>query len=474
MKRFAFRLIILATLLVLILPVGSLAAATGPVNSFARPDVAQRVYLPMIGKNTSFLPPIIPETTNVLDAATTQHLAAVSPDGATYTFDQNTAALQKLAPGEIMVSAPTDLMPYGFLRQVAAINTSGSQVVVQTQPATLEDAIQQGEILVDQKLSAAGMQAQEIAPGMILRPASLTMPDAAFFLEIKDVVLVDEDGNLSTTDDQIVANGSIEFEPEVHFLERIGNGKAEVLRSAIDIKETADLKFQIRVTKPLVKTELPLGKPIYLQPIVGLVGPFPVVIVPVLTFQVGIDGAVHVGVMMKVTQTLSASAGLLYNMSDKTWTPISSLNNQPTWLPPVPDIGVDAKMYASTRLQLLFYGLVGAYFETGPFIKFESNTFATPWWQLYWGFDATAGVRADVLGHKEIASKEIIVMGVKFPLAQAQDTPPPPTGDMVLVPAGTFRMGCDPAHNGGYSCFSLMSCRCTRYIWTRTASTGRK
>ena len=77
MKRFVVRLITFATLLVLILPVGSLAAATGPVNPLSEPDDPQWLYLPLIGKNTSFLTPIVPETTNVLDATTGQHLVAV-------------------------------------------------------------------------------------------------------------------------------------------------------------------------------------------------------------------------------------------------------------------------------------------------------------------------------------------------------------------------------------------------------------
>jgi eukaryotic-like serine/threonine-protein kinase len=48
--------------------------------------------------------------------------------------------------------------------------------------------------------------------------------------------------------------------------------------------------------------------------------------------------------------------------------------------------------------------------------------------------------------YDEFAYLPIIDRGPSFP--------PPIVADMVDVPAGRFQMGCDPDHNGGYSCYS--------------------
>ena len=450
MKRFVLRFVTLAMLLVFLLPGGSLAAGSGPtLPSPGSGDATSDhlAYLPLIGKDSSSLAPIIPDTTNVLDAATTQHLSSVSPDGSTFTFDQTTPALQALAPGEIMVSAPAAAAPDGFLRKVTSVATTGGQVVVQTEAATLEDAIEQGEISISRPLTPGDVQLGELAPGITLMPASVTAPQAAFYLEFQDAVIYDQDGDLGTKSDQVLANGSIEFEPTLDFSMRIEKATVESLYFGVAAKETADLKFETKLELASLQKEHLLQPPIYLKPIIKFVGPVPVVLVPVLTFQLGVDGSVHVGVVVGVKQELNVSAGARFK--NDAWAPVATFSNQFTWIPPTLHLGLDLKGYASARLQVLIYGIVGPYTEVRPYLKLEADTSETPWWQLYGGLEVPVGVRVDLLGYKKIAQYEALAIGVKQVIAQA-DT----SGDMVDVPAGTFQMGCDPAHNGGYTCYS--------------------
>jgi formylglycine-generating enzyme required for sulfatase activity len=142
------------------------------------------------------------------------------------------------------------------------------------------------------------------------------------------------------------------------------------------------------------------------------------------------------------------SAGLRYQ--DKTWSPVANLTNSFGFEPPRLSAGVEFKGYIDPPLSLLLYGVAGPFAGVTPYLKLEADLLATPWWELYGGLDATVGVKVEVLGHS-LGDHTEVVIGYKILLAQASS--PPPIGGMVLIPAGPFQRGCDPAHNGGYSCY---------------------
>lgn len=108
-----------------------------------------------------------------------------------------------------MVGDATVNAPYGFLRAVASVSSTGGQVVVETEGATLEDAIELGAMDISHVLTPDQVQAGTQMKGVTLAAA----PQSDFYLTLEDVVLYDEDGNLGTEDDQITADGSIRLEP---------------------------------------------------------------------------------------------------------------------------------------------------------------------------------------------------------------------------------------------------------------------
>ena len=112
-----------------------------------------QALFPLITRDDTEVPPVIPNTTKVLPEATTQYLTSISSDGAIFTFSQATPALLALAPGDIMVGDVAENAPDGFLRRVISVTPSDGQVFVNTEDATLEDAIDSGSLEVSRVLT---------------------------------------------------------------------------------------------------------------------------------------------------------------------------------------------------------------------------------------------------------------------------------------------------------------------------------
>lgn len=88
----------------------------------------------------------IPSTTKVLDEETLKHLS-ISEDGSVLVFDMTTPILESLSYGDVIVGGVSEATPYGLSpRRVASIEKKGDRFIVETIPATIENAIEKGKI----------------------------------------------------------------------------------------------------------------------------------------------------------------------------------------------------------------------------------------------------------------------------------------------------------------------------------------
>jgi hypothetical protein len=79
------------------------------------------------------------EGTALVDEATMRdRLLGRSEDGITFRFAAATEAVRQLVPGQVVIFAST------ALRRVTAVSDTGAEIVVDTEPATLADAVRRG------------------------------------------------------------------------------------------------------------------------------------------------------------------------------------------------------------------------------------------------------------------------------------------------------------------------------------------
>jgi len=362
---------------------------------------------------------LIPDTTKVLSGETVERLASISADGALFTFTEPTGQLEELAPGDVIVGNVSEQAPDGFLRRVAKVSREGGQVVVHTNPARIEDAIEQGAVQLSAVLTPADVRAGTQRPGVALASVAHALGPDRFVVNLDDVVLLDLDGNLSTTDDQARANGMFSFEPRLDFDLRLRGFRLEELSMIGGATERVQLSITSDVQIVDLHEEVAVATYLF-QPITLWVGWVPVVFSPMLTVHVGLDGSAQVGFDVAVSQDATLSAGLVY--AGGRWRPVHEFSNDFTFTPPTVSANVRARGYVGLRFAILVYGVGGPFGQIDGALELDADIDRVPWWELSGGLGAKVGIRFEILSY-QIADYDATVLDLKFPLARGETYP---------------------------------------------------
>lgn len=316
-----------------------------------------------------------PET-RVLDQATLDALTAVDEDG-TLVFSAPTPMVDSLVPGNVVVLGATEKAPCGMLRRVTDVQKEGTRTTVRTTPATLVDALEEGRVNVTGTLTSDGVVATTTARGVDLAPSAR---EIHFNLDTQLA-------------DGIWMRGSLELRVEYDFtvdvrwrrgIEHVNLEVNVVERAHVSIEGTK--AFSRNVEKQIAR--------LWFTPITVHF----VVVVPVLTVYVGVDGSVQASFRADVTQAVTATAGARYKEG---WTNLGRFDPQFDFQNPQVSVGnLAARGYAKAEVGLLVFGVVGPYAVVTAYLELEADASARPRWVLYGGLSSYAGVKFQILGHR--------------------------------------------------------------------------
>jgi hypothetical protein len=314
-------------------------------------------------------------------------------------------------------------MPYGLLVKVTAIDGT----IIEATEATLRDALEQGEFVVEKSFSPSDVTGESLLEGVTAVPASSSLlahggdsrvapggtnegPGLAFNYGVTDVEIAPG----------VIAGGSVGFD--------IGCGAYASLSWTLDVYFEASCGVtqsgSIQITSEFVGAVIETQKKIAtldLAPITFWVGPVPIVLVPQIGVYVGVNGTFAVGMNVGASESFGAKVGIKY---DDGFDTIKELDNGFSASVVTGSGHLSAGGHVAMGEALLLYGLAGPQLSETLFLKLEGAApGAKPLWCLKGGLSVAASLKLD-LGVTELEYGPAVLKTIDADLGCAENTAP--------------------------------------------------
>jgi uncharacterized protein (TIGR02145 family) len=340
---------------------------------------------------------IISENAKVIDDQTWEtNMLSIDTTDYTITFREDITTAQELNPGDILVSASGN----GLLRKIKNITKTkaGSEIVVETEFASLTDLIEEGAIKAEIPLTTDMIESvvfynatDEVESTQVKGTTSILI-DETF-----KVRFYDHDGDLSTTSDQV--NGLAKLLCNMIFIFDVDIEGATL--KTVDCGLKTEERFYLELVAGLKRTLKDEARvyTIFFYPIsipVTVTPPIVIVITPKVEFFMGIEGYINASVSWDLTQSFTVDAGMKYRKNSG-W---SSYNNQEfKFVFNEPHINANAGVaaYVKAVLSTKLYNVAGPYLSGKAYGRFDADLLETPWWTLHAGYNIYGGINVKIL-----------------------------------------------------------------------------
>ena len=351
--------------------------------------------------------PIIPSTTKVLDAEAIAHIDASTLTSLSFTAGSD--VVENLRVGDIVAAGVSAQAPNGLLRRITSKTTIGQRTLVQTVPASLAEAIQDGEVHFSQ---------------IAISPQPVAGEGGALWSRIRSATFVASSGDIP-----IGTNGhaSTELSAEISVSGdlRIEDHQLHVLEIRANIIKTASLRFTASAASDFSTTQTIFTWP-SLPRITVFIGLVPIVLVPELDVQLGATGSLEAGVTTGLSLSNDASYGFRYE--NGALSPIWVTHYTFTADPFQAILDANIKIFAGprltvnpyfTRAQLASLGLeVSASLELDAIIDGKVHFLTDPWYELFGGIEASAAAHLRLWGATFVNQPRLVLADFEVLIAK--------------------------------------------------------
>lgn len=330
----------------------------------------------------------------------------------TYAFSEELINEYNISSGDILVSS----LGNGMLRWVDSLAAGNGQYIVYTSQATLEDMIRQGSISHRQTLKPSMIQKIVYhVEGVKLQPVEGDNDGDTVKLTLNHHL-----GSSVYLSGEFYMLSQLIFELQIDWLLRLQKfkyGFEHKTYTSIGVSSGYSFNFNPKIT---IAT-------LHFTPIVVPAGPVPIVIVPKVEVDIGLDGRAQATISTSLTHQLQYETGIQYQ-KEQGWSAYDSVINQWNFQPPTAVAEASFRAYVTPRISLMVYNVLGAYLDASIYSEIEVDLFDTPWWVLYAGYRVGIGAKAMIMSKNLVDKSYPELLANKWVVAQADNEAPLETG----------------------------------------------